>query len=354
MPAYDFLIVGAGLFGAVCARELTDQGKRVLVIEKRDHIAGNCYDETVDGIRMNRYGGHIFHTRSRRIWEYASRFTAWRQYEHRVKVSHKNRVYSFPVNLMTLHQIYGITTVGEARELMEQPKVTKHLFDTFFDGYTRKQWGMDPADVPGGVLDRIPYRLTWDDRYFDDDYQGLPVDGYTAWIGRMLDGIPVYTQAEYLLDREAWDREAKQTIYSGPLDTLYRFDRGRLEYRSLSFETMKIDREYYQGCATMNYTGIETPWTRIMEWKCFNPVNVPHTLITREYPRPHDAGREPYYPVRTKMNVKRYQEYRERAESEGLIVGGRLGSFQYLNMDQVIGQALATAEKLTNGENRTS
>jgi UDP-galactopyranose mutase len=349
MPAYDYLIVGAGLFGAVCARELSDRGKRVLVIEKRDHIAGNCYDETVEGIRMNLYGGHIFHTKSRRIWEWASRFTEWRQYEHRVKSYVNRRVYSFPVNLMTLHQLYGITTPAEAAELMEKPRTREFLFAMFFDGYTRKQWGRDPEDVPGGVIDRIPYRLTWDDRYFDDDYQGLPADGYTAWINRMLEGVPVYMSADYLADRAAWDREAKRTIYGGALDELYRHEYGRLEYRSLRFETMKIERETYQGCATMNYPEIDVPYTRIMEWKHFNPADVPHTLITREYPLAHEKGMIPHYPVRTDLNMAKYRQYRERAESEGLIVGGRLGSYQYLNMDQAIGQGLATVEKLTNG-----
>ena len=350
---YDFLIVGAGLFGAVCARELSDNGKRVLVIERRKHIAGNCYDETVEGIRANLYGGHIFHTKSKRIWDYASRFTTWLQYEHRVKSFTNRRVYSFPVNLMTLHQIYGVTTEEQARALMEQPKVRQHLFETFFDGYTRKQWGRAPEDVPNGVIDRIPYRLTWDDRYFDDDYQGLPADGYTAWIGKMLEGVPVLKEADYLLDRDTWDREAKRVIYSGALDELYHYEHGRLEYRSLKFEMLKVPREVYQGCATMNYPEIEVPWTRTMEWKFFNPANVknkdvPHTLITREYPLAHEPGMIPYYPVRTAHNLKVYQAYRERAESEGLIVGGRLGSYQYLNMDQTIAQALALANRELN------
>ena len=345
---YDYLIVGAGLFGSVCARELSDNGKRVLVIERRKHIAGNCYDETVEGIRANLYGGHIFHTKSKRIWDYASRFTTWRQYEHRVKSFTNRRVYSFPVNLMTLHQIYGVTTEEQARALMDSQKVREYLFETFFDGYTRKQWGRAPEDVPNGIINRIPYRLTWDDRYFDDPYQGLPADGYTAWIGRMLEGVPVLKEADYLLDRAAWDREAKQVIYSGPLDELYRCDHGRLEYRSLRFEMLKVDREIYQGCATMNYPEVEVPWTRIMEWKFFNPANVGHTLITREYPLEHEPGMIPYYPVRTDLNVKKYQQYRERAESEGLIVGGRLGSYRYIDMDQAIGQALTLANRELN------
>lgn len=335
---YDYLIVGAGLFGSVCARELTDAGKRVLVIERRGHVGGNCADEVRDGIRISLYGGHIFHTNSRRIWNYVNRFSEWQQYEHRVKAVYQGVVYSFPPNLMTCQQL-GVEPGPEADCIIKE---------RFFRGYTEKQWGRPLEDVPASVIKRIPIRSTWDDRYFDDKYQGLPVDGYSRMIARMLDGVTVVLNADYLSDRAGWDIRARQTIYTGPLDELYGHEYGRLEYRSLHFKHTRYEVDDWQGCAVMNYTEKCVPFTRTTEWRyMWRTPKLGHTWVTHEYPAAYDGINEPYYPVGDERNNALHRQYAERAKREGLIVGGRMGSYRYINMDQAIGAALALVEKLT-------
>jgi UDP-galactopyranose mutase len=328
---YDYLIVGAGLAGATCARALADAGKRVLIVERREVIGGNCHDEYQDGIRVSTYGGHIFHTNSRRVWEFVNRFTTIEPYEHRVKACYYGKVYSFPPNKLTLQQLewaYGDSGPQTIREI-------------FFDGYTAKQWGDTP---PPHVAKRIPIRSSYDDRYYSDKYQGLPNCGYTQMIWGMLDDIPVELGEDYTTDREYWDGHAKQVIYTGSLDELYGFDLLHLPYRSLRFEHERLAGDY-QGCATMNYTGLDVPYTRIMEWKHFGWKSHPETVITREYPLAHDGTNERYYPINTEENDALHRRYFRRAEQEGLIVCGRLGSYRYLNMDQTIAQAMLAVEQ---------
>lgn len=329
---YDYLIVGAGLFGATCARLLTDAGKTVLVIEKRDHVAGNCYDDIINGIPICRYGGHIFHTNSRRIWDFVNRFSVWRFYEHRVKASYQGKIYSFPPNLATFDQI-GITP---------GPEGERQIRRMFFEGYTAKQWGRPYDQVPTSITSRVPIRYTYDDRYFSDRYQGVPEDGYTSLIANMLSGIRIDFGIDYLLDQDYWRGYARTVIYSGALDELFGCDLGRLEYRSLEWKHQIIDTPDYQGCATVNYTDAAVPYTRILEWQHYgwrsNGRN-DYTIISVEYPR---AAGEPYYPVGDDANLKLYSEYKSRlSEMPWLRVGGRLGSYRYYNMDQVIAQAFA-------------
>lgn len=332
----DYLIVGAGLFGAASARMLADTGKSVLVIDRRNHIAGNCYDENYGGYYVNRYGGHIFHTNSKWIWNFVNRFTGFIQYEHRVKVNREGKVYSFPPNLMTFDQL----------GMKPSPEAEQKIREMFFEGYTAKQWGRPISEVPESVIKRIPFRYTYDDRYFSDTYQGIPEYGYTRMIERMLDSIPIELNTDFGDIGSDISKIAKRVIYSGSIDELFGNTHGRLEYRSLSFETETKMTDNYIGCATMNYADPEIPWTRIMEWKHFGwrKVESGETVVTYEYPRSHG---DPYYPVETAENKELYKKYAQMAsEYKWLKIGGRLGSYRYYNMDQVIGQALTLVKGL--------
>lgn len=333
---FDYLIVGAGLFGATCARALTDAGRRVLVLEQRDYIGGNCADTEWGGIRYALHGGHIFHTNSRALWQYASRFCDWRQYEHRVKVFYRGTMYSFPPNRMTCQQL-GVT--------FGTPEAEDAIRETFFRGYTEKQWGRALEDVPESITRRIPIRDSWDDRYFADEYQGLPAGGYSAMIANMLDGVPYELGQDYLPARESWDGKARRVIYTGALDALFRYAVGRLEYRGLTFEHRWHDTPDYQGCAAINFTERSLPYTRRMEWRHWWPASGPRTLVTTEYPA---HGGEPYYPVGDEANRRLYAEY-VRFVPRHMRVGGRLGTYHYWNMDQTIGAALALVKDELNG-----
>jgi UDP-galactopyranose mutase len=323
---YDYLIVGAGLFGAVCARDLTDAGKRVLVVERAGHVAGMCHTVTVDGLLTQAHGGHIFHTNSREIWDYVNRFGAWRAYSHHVKASYQGTVYSFPPNKMTYQQL-GTDDPGVIRR-------------TFFEGYTAKQWGRPIEQVPADVLKRIPLRTTWDDHYFSDTYQALPVDGYTAVIGEMLSGVKVVLGEDYLARCHYWDSQARRTLYTGPMDALMGYQLGKLEYRSARFETETLPVEDFQGCATMNYTDAAVPFTRIEEWRhWWKPARpVAHTVITRTYPT---AEGLPLYPVNDGRNQDLYSRYQRLAAGHKPQVrtGGRLGSYIYRDMAPTIAAA---------------
>lgn len=331
----DYLIVGAGLYGATCARLLTDAGKRVLVLEKRDHVGGNCADTVIDGVRVSLHGGHIFHTNSDRIWHFVNKFSDWLPYTHRVLACARGRLYSFPPNLTTYEQL-GID-IGA-------PGFEQVLRDKFFSGYTAKQWRKSIDDLPPGILNRIPIRETSDDRYFTDIYQGLPANGYSAMITRMLDGIEVLCGVDYLEDGLDYEDNAREVIYTGPLDALYDYDLGRLAYRSLRFDTQMVKQSPYQPAATVNYCDADVPYTRIMDWGQFWPKQVAHTVITIEYPA--DDG-EPYYPVNDAENNALHAAYMARAKALGNIhIGGRLGNYRYWNMDQAIGAAMALVERL--------
>jgi len=328
---YDYLIVGAGLFGATCARLLTDAGKKVLVIEKRDHIGGNCYDYKRDGILVCDHGGHIFHTNSAKIWLWINQYAEWTQYEHRVKSNYRGRIYSFPINRLTYEQ-FGLPINEQSTAL---------LWEIFFKAYSEKKWGKSIDQIPKSITGRVNTRTTYDDRYFTDKYQGMPVGGYSKFIGRILKGIPVELKTDYLADQDLC-RAADVVIFSGQIDDLFERQFGKLEYRSAEYRTIK-DKGDFQGCETVNYADYSTPYTRTMEWKHYYRQNVPYTLFTFEYPR---ASGEPYYPFPDKCNMDLYKQYRELADGEQwLRVGGRLGSYQYLNMDQTIAQAMKLVER---------
>jgi len=337
---FKYLVVGAGVFGATCARLLADAGKNVQVVERREIVGGNCADDLIDGIPVSRHGGHIFHTNARAVWDFVNRFGEWRQYEHRVKARCRDRTYSLPPNLATYDQI-GMAPGPEADALIRE---------MFFEGYSLKQWGKPFKDLPDSITKRVPIRYNYDDRYFSDRYQGVPEQGFTQLVARMLDGIPVYTGVDYLQDREWWNARHQRVIYSGAVDELFDHNLGRLAYRSLVHRTERMAVDDFQGCATVNYPDIELPFTRILEWKHYGwRRELPgETIVTMEYP---SATGEPYYPVGDKPNRELYRRYREQADMlPWLRPGGRLGNYQYLNMDQAIAQAMRLVEKeLSNG-----
>lgn len=340
--AYDFLIVGAGISGATAARMLLDAGKSVLVIDRRAVVAGNCYDYDYNGIMVNSYAGHIFHTNSARIWNFVQRFADWRQYEHRVKAQIGEVVYSFPPNLMTLQQL-GLQPGSEYASMM--------VTNMFFRGYSEKQWGRKWEDVPAGAKARMSIRLTWDDRYFTDTYQGLPVGGYTRMIEAMLSGAALELGADYLSDELYWNEKAAQVIYTGSLDEYYRYDLGRLEYRSSRFDTATYSSESLLGCATMNYPSATQPYTREMEWKYFGYQKADFTVVTREFPEPYNGTNERLWPVENANNRTLYDQYRTRLkESHWFHVAGRLGDYRYYNMDQAVGAAMQLVEKVAKKE----
>lgn len=355
---YNALIVGAGLYGATVARTLLDAGWRVLVIERREHVAGNCYDEVADGQLVSRFGGHIFHTADARLWAYVQRFGAWRATAHTVLAEVGRRVLSFPINLMTLHQLWGVTTEAEARAEVERrrlPQPDPHasmeawclhtigpeLYETFIRGYTTKQWGRSPAALPASIVRRLPVRYTWDARYFSDPFEGVPVDGYTALVERMLDGADVYLGVDYLANRARWDAYAPVTVYSGPLDALYGHCYGPLAYRSLTFA--------YQtgaslGVPTLNAPGLDVPHTRRVDFAAIRREAHPAHVVMTETPA---AEGEPMYPVRDAANAARHAEYEALAAKEPrLLVGGRLGAYSYLDMHQAIAMGLKDGRRL--------
>ena len=340
---FDFLIVGAGLFGATCARLLAEAGKSVKVIERRGEVGGNCADERVEDMLVNRYGGHIFHTSSRQVWDFVRRFSDFRAYEHRVKAKVGEKVYSFPVNLMTLQQVYGVINPDEALKWISEGKINPKLYQMFFEGYSEKQWG---GEAPKGAMERIPVRLTWDDRYYDDVYQGMPENGYSEMIRKMLGDVSVSCDADYLQEREFWDGQARQVIYSGPLDALFDYDEGALPWRSLRWENEWMEEDF-QGCATVNYCDGDVPFTRILEWQHYGHRSRPgKSLITREYAEAFEVGKnERMYPVVSEESKRLHMKYRERIP-ENMWVGGRLGDYRYLDMDETIEMAMAMCQRM--------
>lgn len=347
---FDYLIVGAGIYGATAARVLTEAGKSVAVIDRRDVVAGNCYDEDIEGIRFNLYGGHIFHTNSERVWNFVNRFAQWQSYIHRVSACVDGKLYSFPPNLLTLNQIWGIKTPQDAAVAYNDMAKMETIREMFFRGYSEKQWGKPYSQIPSSVTARIPLRTTYDDRYFTDKYQALPVNGYTAFVRALLKNIPLALGCDYLESREYWNRKAERVIYTGPIDELFGYEYGALEYRSLRFEHFSVEGDF-QGCATINYPERRRAYTRVLEHKHFGWQQSTGSIVTMEYPETYERGtNEPYYPVRDEANAKLYEQYKARAAAERwLIIGGRLGMFQYLNMDQAIGAAITTAERLIGG-----
>lgn len=358
---YDYLIVGSGLFGSIFARELTDRGASCLVIDKRSHIGGNCFTRNEWGIHVHEYGPHIFHTDSKRVWDYMNRWTEFNNFVLRPKVSHGSTIYSFPINLMTFHQMWGVRTPEEAeRKLCEvripcsNPKnleewilsqVGEEIYYKFIYGYTKKQWNREPKDLPSFIIKRLPIRLNYDDNYFTDRYQGIPVEGYTAIFERLLKDIHVQLGVDYLSERERWNRVARKVVYTGAIDEFFECDLGALEWRSLRFEHEVLSIKDYQGVALVNHTQHDVPFTRICEHKHFNFGKQDHTVITREYPQDWNPSKEKFYPVNDEKNNLLYSRYRERIDTEKYIFGGRLADYKYYDMHQVVGSALVRSEK---------
>lgn len=356
---YDYLIVGAGLFGAVFAREMTDAGKRCLVIDRRDHVAGNACTETVEGIAVHRYGAHIFHTNDDAVWDYVNRFARFNRFTNSPIANYKGELYNLPFNMNTFHQMWGVTTPAQARaEIRRQQEasgdgepqnleeqairlVGRDIYEKLIKGYTQKQWGRPCTELPAFIIRRLPVRFTYDNNYFNARHQGIPEDGYTALVERMLEGIPVRLHTDFLPRREELSALAERVLYTGPIDAYFDYRLGALEYRSLRFETELLDTDNYQGNAVVNYTDAETPYTRIIEHKHFVYGTQPKTVITREYSAEWRPGDEPYYPVNDGKNAALYQAYRELAQREQRVIfGGRLGEYRYYDMDQVVRAAL--------------
>jgi UDP-galactopyranose mutase len=357
---YDYLVIGAGLYGIVFSRCVAELGKKVLIIEKRKHIGGNCYTDKREGINVHVYGPHIFHTNNKKIWDYVNKFTNFINYEHRVKVNFKNQIYSFPINLTTLNQVWGVLTPNEAKDKILQcrldidkpknmeewilSKVGKELYEIFIQGYTIKQWNKDPKDLPCSIIKRLPIRLNYDDRYFNDLYQGVPIDGYTAMFENMLDhkNITIQTNVDFFENKKI-KKNAKYTVFTGEIDQYYDYTYGRLEYRSSHFET-KILKGNFQGAPVINYTDGAVPYTRVVEHKHIEKKQSEKTVVTWEYPKNYNIGDIPYYPIKNKKNNLLYKKY-YKLNDKKTIFGGRLGTYQYYDMHQIIAQAISTANK---------
>lgn len=362
---YDYLIVGAGLFGSVFAQQATENGKKCLVIDKSDHIGGNCYTKEVEGINVHVYGPHIFHCNDDRTWEYMNRWTRFNHYVNRPKVCFKDRIYSFPINLMTLNQLWGVKTPQEAlaaidkvRVPCDNPKnledwilsqVGKEIYETFIEGYTTKQWNRHPSKLPASIIKRLPIRTTWDDNYFNDKYQGIPIGGYTRIFEGLLEGSDVILGVDYFQDRHILSKIAKQTVYTGKLDQFFSYSLGRLEYRGLRFDTKVIDSSDYQGNAVINYTEKSVPYTRVTEHRHFDlKKEGDKTVVTWEYPDEWDDSKVPYYPINDDVNNSLRDKYRALAAGRpDIIFGGRLASYMYYDMHQVVASALHTWEKVS-------
>lgn len=360
---YDYLIVGAGLFGAVFARAATDAGRRVLVIDRRDHVGGNIYTEQVEGINVHKYGAHIFHTNDKAVWEYVTRFAEFNRYTNSPVANYKGELYSLPFNMYTFNAMWGVTTPDEARAKIadqraaagiREPKnleeqaislVGTDIYEKLVRGYTEKQWGRPCTELPAFIIRRLPVRFTFDNNYFNALYQGIPIGGYTAMVDRMLDGIEVRLGVDYLTCRDELRPLADKVVYTGPIDSYFDFCYGPLGYRSVRFETELLDTDNFQGNAVINYTDRETPYTRIIEHKHFEFGTQPKTVISREYSQEWHPGIEPYYPINDEKNGALYLKYKQLADSEdGVIFGGRLAEYRYYDMDAVIASALAVAE----------
>ena len=361
---YDYLVVGAGLYGAIFAHEAKKKGKSVLVIDKRPQIGGNIYTEEIEEIQVHKYGAHIFHTNNKKVWRYITQFAEFNRYTNSPVANYHGELYSLPFNMYTFNKMWGVVTPEEAAEKIEQQRkeagitepanleeqaislVGTDIYEKLIKGYTEKQWGRPCTQLPSFIIKRLPVRLTFDNNYFNALYQGIPMGGYTKMVENILDGVEVKVNTDYLEEKEYWDQQAEKVIYTGPIDAYFGYRLGTLEYRSVRFETEVLDKPNFQGNAVVNYTDRETPWTRIIEHKFFEFGTQPKTVISREYSSEWKQGDEPYYPVNDERNGKLYQEYRKMAESEERVVfGGRLGEYRYYDMDAVIESVLTMCEK---------
>ena len=366
---FNYLIVGSGLYGATIAQQAKKAGKSVLVIDKRPNIGGNIYTEKVEGINVHKYGAHIFHTNNKEVWDYVTSFVDFNRFTNSPVANYKGELYSMPFNMYTFNKMWGVVTPEEAAAKIEEQKkeitgapknleeqaislVGRDIYEKLVKGYTEKQWGRDCKDLPAFIIKRLPVRLTFDNNYFNALYQGIPIGGYTKLIEKMLEGIEVRLNVDYLENKEELDKLAEKVIYTGPIDAYFDYKLGTLEYRSVRFENEILDKPNFQGNAAVNYTDRETPWTRIIEHKWFefgkdeNGNDLPKTVISREYSSEWKLGDEPYYPVNDTKNSTLYEQYKALAEAEdNVIFGGRLGEYKYYDMDKTVEVALAAAKK---------
>lgn len=370
MIMYDYLVVGAGLYGAIFAHEAKKAGKSVLVIDKRSNIAGNVYTEKIEGINVHKYGAHIFHTNNKKVWEYITQFAEFNRFTNSPVANYKGEMYSLPFNMYTFNKMWGVVTPEEAAAKIEaqrkeagitEPKnleeqaislVGRDIYEKLIKGYTEKQWGRDCKDLPSFIIKRLPVRLTFDNNYFNALYQGIPVGGYTKMIANLLDGIEVRLDTDYLENKAELDALADKVVYTGAIDAYFDYKLGTLEYRSVRFETETLDKPNFQGNAAVNYTDRETPWTRIIEHKWFefgkdeDGNDLPKTVISREFSSEWKLGNEPYYPVNDEKNSALYAEYKKLADAEKKVIfGGRLGEYKYYDMDVIIASVLEICEK---------
>ena len=370
---YDYLVVGAGLFGAVFANQAKKNGKRVLVVDKRSHIAGNVYTENCEGINVHKYGAHIFHTNNKRVWDFVNSFAEFNRFTNSPVANYKGELYSLPFNMYTFNKMWGVVTPQEASARIEEQKaacgITKpknleeqaislvgtDIYEKLIKGYTEKQWGRPCAELPSFIIKRLPVRLTFDNNYFNALYQGIPVGGYTKMVANMLDGVDIKLDCDYLQNKAELDKLASNIIFTGPIDAYFDYKLGALQYRSVRFENELLDTPNFQGNAAVNFTDSETPWTRIIEHKWFefgkdeNGNDIPKTVISREYSSEWKVGDEPYYPVNDDKNNALYMQYKELArEQKNVLFAGRLGEYKYYDMDTTIESALSLCDKIFN------
>lgn len=359
----DYLIIGSGLYGVTFARRMADAGKRCAIIDKRGHIGGNVYTQRVRDIHMHMYGPHIFNTNSKKIWNYVNGFTKFNNYRHKVKSCYDSFLYSFPLNIKTLEELWNIPDDNKLLEMFESKRsehklnenleewaiaeVGEEVYRKFIYGYTKKQWGKEPRDLPSFIIKRIPVRNNRNDDYHDTIYSGIPIAGYTELVSEMIDDIPLYLEEDYFKNRDKWDLQAKFIVYTGAIDEFFNYEFGALEWRSLRFFHEFKEINQYQPVAQVNYPQDNVEWTRIIEHKHFTAVNSDYTVITKEYPQPYKMGEEKYYPVNDDKNNELYEKYKKLIP-EKFIFGGRLAKYKYYNMDQVIGSALTKSEKILN------
>ncbi|MBR1444406.1 MAG: UDP-galactopyranose mutase [Firmicutes bacterium] len=370
---YDYLVVGSGLYGAIFAHEAKEKGKKVLVIDKRPNIAGNIYTEKIEGINVHKYGAHIFHTNDKEVWEYVNKFAEFNRFTNSPVANYKGELYSLPFNMYTFNKMWGVVTPEEAAAKIEEQRKTAgitepqnleeqaislvgtDIYEKLIKGYTQKQWGRPCTELPAFIIKRLPVRLTFDNNYFNALYQGIPIGGYTKMIESMLEGIEVKLNADYLENRQEFNKLADKIVYTGAIDAYYEYKLGTLEYRSVRFENEILGKANFQGNAAVNYTDAETPWTRIIEHKWFefgkdeNGNDLPKTIISREYSSEWKQGDEPYYPINDEKNSKLYAEYKALADEEDKVIfGGRLGEYKYYDMDVTVASVLKMCKKELN------
>ena len=371
MKKYDFLIVGAGFFGAVCARILKDSGYNCLVIDKKKHIAGNCYTENINGINVHKYGAHIFHTNDEKIWNFVNKYAEFNRYTNSPIAKYKNQIYNLPFNMNTFHQLWNVKTPKEAIQKIEEQTIKyknitptnleeqalklvgDDIYEKLIKSYTKKQWGRDPKQLPPFIIKRLPFRFTFDNNYFNDKYQGIPIGGYTKLFENLLKNIEINLNTDFIKNKDHYIRLAEKIIYTGAIDEFYDYEFGKLEYRSLMFVEEKINIENFQGNAVVNYTDDSERYTRIIEHKHFEFGQQKHTAISKEYPKEWEENDTPYYPINDEKNNTLFKMYKLKADQEtNIMFGGRLSEYRYYDMHQVIGSAFTLCNKILKHDNR--